>query len=452
MQHTRSILIPRTQIVVQQSYSLAIIWNNLVRIVSSIWSKQETGTPSKTASQKPSVLAVSNGITPYGTHFLRRVAEELPEFSLHTLYSYEFSTGHWQITMPPAINAVILGKGEESFAATRGFAAIGRDWSKGLELIRQIRSRQPIVVFILGYGSLAHMMVLEWCHRKNIPCLLSGDSNIKGDRHSGMKARIKKIVVSYAVSRCTALLPCGNLGGLFFKRYGARPEQIFLSPFEPDYSLIEHVSSHIRDSLRTEFHLDAGRHRFLYSGRLVAVKRIDLLIDAFARMADQRPNWDLVIAGGGPLDAELKERLPARLQERVVWTGFIGSPERMSAMFRLADVLVLPSEYEPWGVVVNEAACAGLALICSDVVGAAAELLRDGENGRSFHLGDLQSLIDALLDVSNEANLSRYQVSSPLVLSAWRKAADPVEGFRHAMEYSLQKCASPRNPQNQEEK
>jgi len=184
-----------------------------------------------------------------------------------------------------------------------------------------------------------------------------------------------------------------------------------------------------------QFKFDPDRYRLIYSGRLVAIKRLDLLIDAFAKIAEQRSEWDLLIVGGGSLEAELKMRIPDWLRHRVYWTGFVSSQEHMSALYQFADILVLPSDYEPWALVVNEAVCAGLALVCSDAVGAAFELLCDGENGRYFHAGDVESLIEALLDVTKAENLLKYKIASKQILSLWRKKADPVDGLRCALEY-----------------
>lgn len=385
---------------------------------------------------KTNLVIVSNGITPYGLHFLQRVANELTSFNLKTIYSYEFSMGHWQTILPASINSIVLGMGEEAIGQ-RGFKSLAKAWIRGKEIIREIRASSPSVVMILGYGNISHFIVLEWCKFVGIPCLMWGDSNIKGDNNHGIKAWIKKIIVSRAVSRCSALLPCGNLGAQYFHKYGARPEQIFFVPNEPDYSIIEQMSENFRSQVANEFGLSAKRRRFIYSGRLVNVKRVDLLIDAFISVADQRSDWDLLIAGSGPLEAEIKTRIPERFKHRVIWTGFVNSSEKMAALYSLSDVLVLPSEYEPWALVINEAACAGLAIVSSDVVGAAAELVRDGKNGRLFKTSDLKSLVDALLDVTETSNLSRYKSASLTTLKRWRQIADPVSGFHQALLYSL---------------
>jgi glycosyltransferase involved in cell wall biosynthesis len=96
-------------------------------------------------------------------------------------------------------------------------------------------------------------------------------------------------------------------------------------------------------------------------------------------------------------------------------------------------VLVLPSDYEPWALVINEAAAAGLAIISSSVVGAAAEILRDGVNGRSFAPGDKDALAVAMLEVTDQSTLLKMKSASPGMLADWRRRGDPVQGLREAL-------------------
>jgi len=386
---------------------------------------------------KPTIVFVSNGITPYGTHYLERISAELPEFTLRTIYSYQFSMGHWNVKLPSAINAIIFGEGED-VTNLGGLISIRDSFKRYQQIVTEIKTLSPVAVIILGYGNLAHFLTIKWCHKNSIQCLLSADSNILGDNNTGIKAWIKSLVVSRVVSCCSAFLSCGNLGTQYFLKYGAHSKQIFLAPVEPDYSLVDNISKNIVESVASEFQLKPDRHRIIYSGRLIAIKRIDLLIDAFIQLAEDRPEWDLVIAGSGPLEAELKSKVPINLQPRVLWTGFIGAPQNMFALYRLSEVLALTSDYEPWALVVNEAVSEGLALVCSDVVGAAAELLRDGENGRFFVKGDVSSLETALRDVTDGKNLLRYRANSAQILHKWREDADPVAGLRLALEFCFQ--------------
>ena len=231
------------------------------------------------------------------------------------------------------------------------------------------------------------------------------------------------------------MLPCGSLGAAFFERYGARPECIFYSPYEPDYSLIEQVSAQQIGAALSQFGLDPARRRIVTCCRLVSVKRVDMVIDAFQAIADERPDFDLVVIGDGPLAGALKERVTPALRHRVFFTGFLGDQAVLSALYKGSHVFVLASAEEPWGIVINESVAAGMAMVSSDTVGAAAELVRDGVNGWTFPAGDLPALIGRVREVSG-AGLGEYRAGSPGVLADWRTRGDPVEGLRKALRFA----------------
>ena len=99
--------------------------------------------------------------------------------------------------------------------------------------------------------------------------------------------------------------------------------------------------------------------------------------------------WKLICAGKGECQSQL---LSAGAEDR----GFI-QPEALPDFLAEADAFILPSRFEPWGVVVQEAAATGLPVIVSDVCGAGVHLLRDRWNGRSFAAGDAEQLAECLL-------------------------------------------------------
>jgi glycosyltransferase involved in cell wall biosynthesis len=205
-------------------------------------------------------------------------------------------------------------------------------------------------------------------------------------------------------------------------------------PHEPDYGKIFSVSAEARDATQRKFGLLSDRRRILFSGRLAAVKGIDTLIDSFIEIAEKRPDWDLLIVGGGQLEQQLRDRVPAALANRVVWAGFVKDRDELSTLYTCADVFVLPSLYEPWAVVVCEAAAAGLAMITSDMVGAGAELCREGVNGGLFPAGDTARLTELLLQITSDpARLQTMRTATLRVLDEWRRRGDPVQGVRLAM-------------------
>ena len=380
---------------------------------------------------RPAIAIVSNAPTPYRVHLHRRIADEIPGLQLHSLFTHQTSNSDWAVELPAEIGPVLLGAGESSGDQDKPRHAV-REWRRGGRVIRHLREHAVRFVVMMGYNDAGRLRTMRWCRRRGVPCYLFGDSNVHGDTAVGFKRTVKRVALRRVLSWCDGVLVCGSLGRRYFDRYGVADDHIFPFPYEPDYGLIGSLTPKEIAATAARFSLARGRRRIVYSGRLVDVKRVDLLIDAFAAIVAERPEWDLVIVGDGPLRATLEARA-APLAGRVTWAGFIDDQRTVSGIYRSCDVLVLPSDYEPWALVVNEAAAAGLAIVSSDVVGAAAELVRDGVNGRLFTPGDLPGLTTALRDVTAVGMTDRMRDASAVVLADWRKRGDPVDGLRAAL-------------------
>jgi glycosyltransferase involved in cell wall biosynthesis len=375
---------------------------------------------------------ISNEQTPYRIHLHQRIVRECPGIRLSSVFTHEFSSSPWQYCDVAAINPVMFGRGESS-AAQADPLRVAREWRKGGAITRWMESENVGAVVLLGYNDAARMRILHWCRRRGVPCFLFGDSNIRCDTARGLRALAKRILVSRAVSMCDGVLHCGSLGRQYFLRYGARKERLFPFPYEPDYLGLTAPDSRRIESVRARYGIERGKRHLLYSGRLVKVKRVDLLIRAFAAIAGRRPEWRLVIAGAGPLRNPLESAVPVELGDRVLWTGFIEHPADLASVYHSADILAAPSDYEPWGVVVTEAVAAGLAVVASSVVGAAADVVEDGVNGRIFRCGDGNHLAECLLDLTEPCRTDAAKSAARRVLTRWRAQSDPVDGLRKAL-------------------
>ncbi len=381
------------------------------------------------------VAMIFNVQTPYRLHLQRRLVREIPEVRFSTLFTHDQADQAWEREDAADINPVHFGAGHP--VAELGHRAwLTRDWAKAARIIAWLVEHDAKAVFIGGYNDITRLRIIAWCHRAGVPCFMVTDSNSRGDLATGVKAVVKRLVIPRVIDKLTGVMVCGRLGAEYAVKYGAAPEQVFTCPYEPDYGLIARVTQAQAGAAAAKHGLAAGRKRIVTCCRLIDVKRVDLVIDAFQAVASERPEFDLVVIGNGPLLEALRARVRADLLERVVFTGFIGDQTEISALYRAAHVFVLASNYEPWGVVVNEAAAAGLAMVCSDVVGAAAELVRDGINGRTFPSGNLEALTAAVRETADAKNLERYRAGSATVLAEWRREGDPVAGMRAALRYA----------------
>lgn len=148
---------------------------------------------------------------------------------------------------------------------------------------------------------------------------------------------------------------------------------------------------------------------FLYVGRLEAVKQPDFLLEAYHRANIE--NSRLIIVGNGTLYATLKEYISNNhLEKQVLLTGSLYGKE-LYAWFGLADYFVLPSKFEPFGAVVNEALIAGCKVIVSNKVGA--NTLVSHNNGEVFCYNDMEALKHLLIKSAESNNKNRNQNLMP---------------------------------------
>jgi glycosyltransferase involved in cell wall biosynthesis len=141
---------------------------------------------------------------------------------------------------------------------------------------------------------------------------------------------------------------------------------------------------------------------FLFCGQMIARKGVDLLLAAFAQMDNSR----LILVGREAELPEMLSKLSQQARERVEYAGF-QPPEALPQLFARADVFVLPSRYDGWGVVMNQAIAAGLPVICSDQAGAGHDLIEEGVNGTRFRAGDVDALARAMRQFTKEPGLIR---------------------------------------------
>lgn len=390
-------------------------------------------TEHETTADRPGLGVVSNVPTPYRIHLHRRLAAEIPELQLHSFFTHGRADFNWEVRDAEVINPIWLGGADESIRGAGRLRNWPREFGKASRIIEHVRARGITTLLVNGYNDLTRLRLIRWCRRHGVHVFVRGDSNIKGDSpRTTAHAWVKRRVLRWVVRSCDAMMPMGRLGQEYFEKYGADPARCFWVPYEPDYDIFASADPASIESFRVEHGLASGRRHLLFGGRLVPVKRVDLLIDAFARIAGQRDCWDLVIAGAGILHDELKTRVPDALADRVRWLGFL-EVDPMRVAYQVADVVVLPSDYEPWALVINEAMAAGRPVVASDVVGAAWDMVKDRESGRLFRAGDVVALTEALLDVTDDEQYERYRAGTPDALAEWRRRADPVEGVKAAL-------------------
>lgn len=155
--------------------------------------------------------------------------------------------------------------------------------------------------------------------------------------------------------------------------------------------------------------LIGGRRAFLFLGLLIQRKGIDVLLKAARRVLPGSPDWVLVLVGN-----DTKDRKYARMAERfgltseVIFRGPV-NPARIHNIVAGADVLVLPSRYDGWGLAISEGVAGGLGVIASDRCGAARHLVVPGYNGFRVKAGSVSDLATAMTYYTASPDLAHRQ-------------------------------------------
>lgn len=207
---------------------------------------------------------------------------------------------------------------------------------------------------------------------------------------------------------------------------GIPPDRVTLTPYVVDNDWwIAQSATVDREVVRASWGAKRGDAVILFCAKLQPWKGPADLLRAFARAG--LPNALLVIAGEGPLRLRLEAEAAAlAVDSQVRFLGFVNQSQ-LPAMYTSADLMVLPSEYEPFAVVVNEAMLCGCPVIASDRVGAARDLVREGETGFVYPCHQVAALGGLLKEaLADRAKLSKMGKSARLRMETW----SPRENIR----------------------
>jgi glycosyltransferase involved in cell wall biosynthesis len=371
------------------------------------------------------VAAVFPEPTPYRAPLLDRVAAQ-PEVDLTVVYAADTVAGRtWHVE--PKHRAVFL-RGMRIPGAQR---VLHHDYPVTPGVVGALMDARPEVVVVSGWSTFAAQAAITWCGVREVPYLLVVESHDEGPR-AGWRRKVKGTVVPPIVERAAGLLVTGTLARDSMIARGAHPERVRVFANTVD---VERFGARVdglaptRPELRRALGANVDDVVVLSVARLAPEKGLDDLVQAAARAGDSR--LLLVVAGEGPERGPLLARA-AELGVRLALMGDVDW-ERIVELYAAADVFALLSEREPWAVVVNEAAACGLPLVLSDRVGAAHDLLRDGENGRLVDAGDVGAAASAFRELASNPELRRSWGARSRELAADWGYGPSVDGFLEAV-------------------
>jgi len=314
-------------------------------------------------------------------------------------------------------------------------------WPIGLinfSIWKEIKNNKYDVVIIQAWNNFTWWLIAVACIVFKTPYMFMTDANELG-RYSkmGFKKTFKKFLLGNCLfKRARGFLTSGIANEEFYNYYGVSYKKMKRMPFSWGYDEILELAKKIKNQ-RTEDRKHLGIDEedivFLYVGRLSREKLPLTLIDAYDKVNNK--NKKLFLVGAGPMSEEIKKYVIDKKIKGVRFLGFQKRPHLFN-FYNVADALILPSEIEPWGIVVNEAMCFGLPIIASDRVGAAVDLVKDNYNGFIFPAGNVKNLaicIKSISDMTSEEK-ALFGERSLNIITDWVEKNNPAQRMLKVLE------------------
>jgi glycosyltransferase involved in cell wall biosynthesis len=287
-----------------------------------------------------------------------------------------------------------------------------------------------------GYASINALHAIVAANVLGIPVLLRAEGWLGDRKRSGIKLVLKRAFFHALGGAVDAVLPIGTKNAEYWRHYFGGEVPQFSMPYAVDNAwFADRAAEADVAALRTSLNLDPHRPVILFASKLQTRKHANHLISAYSQFLGQGDPANapyLVIVGDGEQRAALEAQYRELKLDSVRFAGFRNQGD-LPAFFSLADVFVLPSRHEPWGLIVNEAMASGCPVIVSSDVGSHADLVTDGVNGFVYSVGDIPALTHCLARVfETPATAATMGAAAQLRMETWSFHED-IRGLRAAL-------------------
>ena len=383
----------------------------------------------------------------YQAPLLRRIAAE-PDIDLRVFFGSDLSvrsykdegfgaTVEWDVPLLDGYQSEFL-----PILRDKRNISVASPISRGIyDRLRGANGTPPIdVLWVHGYATINALHGMIAARALGIPVLLRAESWLRDRDRSSIKLAAKHAFFRGLRQMVDAVLPIGTLNSDYWTHYLGEDMPQFLMPYAVDNDFFRAraiAATAGRAALIRELELEPGRSVILFASKLQNRKQCIDLVEATLRLAthlppDRQPY--LLIVGDGEERANLERRVALAGATNIRFCGFRNQSE-LPRFFDLANVFVLPSRHEPWGLIVNEVMNAGRAIIVSDDVGSQPDLITDGVDGCVYPVNDIDALTAALVRVLTTPGLaaSMGERARERILS-WSFDQDLL-GLRAALEH-----------------
>jgi glycosyltransferase involved in cell wall biosynthesis len=260
------------------------------------------------------------------------------------------------------------------------------------------------VVICVGYTPFTPIISFLFCKIFKKPFILWCGTTMQSEQSK--KNPFNRFVKKIIIKKSNACLAYGSYAKDFLIKYGAKDKNIFICSNAVDNEFFfKCTKRYKKETGQIKKQLVVGQNKIiLYIGQLIDRKGIFDLLKAFKLVKKEIQNVSLLIIGSGPIEIKLKQYCRENKLTDVLFMGFKQKDELIKH-YAIADIFVLPSSNEVWGLVINEAMACGLPIITTNQVGASGDIVKNGVNGYIIEPKDSEMLSKKMLKILKNDNL-----------------------------------------------
>lgn len=246
-----------------------------------------------------------------------------------------------------------------------------------LNIADKLKKENPDIVICAGWDHFAAYYANYWCRKNNKKFILWSGSTAY---EKSWRRTLFNPLVKYLVKRTQYFLAYGTRAKKYLEKLGGASKQIQILWNTCDLkSFSTYAKNHKKSDLKRELSLE-NKIVLLFNGQLIERKGVFELLESYKQLSQKHENLALIIIGKGQEQENMKQYIEENNLQNVQLLGHINYQE-LPKYYTLADVFILPSHEEVWGLVINEAMACGLPIVTNHAVGASVDLVKHGQNG-----------------------------------------------------------------------
>ncbi len=322
-------------------------------------------------------------------------------------------------------------------------------WNAACSIRHLIKRKQPQLLHIAGWGTAPSLSAILTGQASGLPVIVDLDT-WRGSP-SRWRTSVKQLVYPRLFNKIAHFAPGGSRQAAYLRRFGVPDQKMTPINMTVDVTGIRDFLASEPESgrlFRQRLGVEADVPMVLFVGRLLTIKGIEDLLDAWQSASSLVPGMRLVIAGDGP--ERDRVNAAAAKDPSICAVGRLSGEEVWRA-YSAADLVVAPSRVEPWGLVVNEAMATGTPVIVTDIFGCVGDLAKDGETAIVIPASSPALLAEAISRLAVDRGL-RQKISSAaselvsgwtieneaqVIKEIWMRALNMQKNGQHAPEQAL---------------